>query len=228
MPELGDPDQPKLVMFIDEAHLIFRSASKALLNMLDTVVKLIRSKGIGIIFCTQSPNDIPDNILSQLGLKVQHALRAFTAKDRTAMKLVAQNFPISTYYKTEQLLTSLGIGEALVSALDAKGQPTPLIYCMIRPPESRMGVISDQELQQIVAGSVLYPRYKQRQTTTSAKDLLATVETQSVATETTNEESSRVGVIINAVTKNTLFRQIIRQLVREGTKALMSIFKMKK
>ncbi|MFT4059779.1 MAG: DUF853 family protein [Legionella sp.] len=228
MPELGDPDKPKLVMFIDEAHLIFRNASKALLNMLDTVVKLIRSKGIGIIFCTQSPNDIPENVLSQLGLKVQHALRAFTAKDRTAMKLVAQNFPISTYYKTEQLLTSLGIGEALVSALDAKGEPTPLIHCMIRPPESRMGVLTVQELQQIVAGSTLYPRYKQRLTINSAKDLLATAETQSTAAELSNKGPSRIGVIITTITKNTLFRQIIRQLVRDGAKALMSLFKMKK
>ena len=107
MPELGDPDKPKLVLFIDEAHLIFSSATKALLNLMDTMVKLIRSKGVGLIFCTQTPNDIPDSILSQLGLKAQHALRAFTAKDRKAMKLVAQNFPPSTYYQTEELLTAL-------------------------------------------------------------------------------------------------------------------------
>ncbi|TAL58463.1 MAG: DUF853 family protein, partial [Legionella sp.] len=155
LPELGDPDKPKLILFIDEAHLIFNNASKALLSSLDTMVKLIRSKGVGLIFCTQTPNDIPENVLSQLGLKIQHALRAFTAKDRKAMKLVAQNFPPSEHYHTEQLLTALGIGEALVSGLDGKGQPTPLIQCMIRPPESRMGTLSEQELKQVVASSGL-------------------------------------------------------------------------
>lgn len=232
MPELGDPDQPKLVLFIDEAHLLFRNAGKALLNLLDTVVKLIRSKGVGIIFCTQTPNDIPENILSQLGLKIQHALRAFTAKDRTAMKLVAQNFPISTYYKTEQLLTSLGIGEALVSGLDAKGQPTPLIQCMIRPPESRMGVLSEHELQQIIATSTLYPFYRQRQERTSAKDILAAKQPaqpeQSKPPIPEKEGDSRLSGVLNSVTKNTLFRQIIRQLVRDWTRAFLSVLKIKK
>jgi len=146
MPEIGDPEKPKLVLFIDEAHLIFKNASKALLRLLDTIVKLIRSKGIGLIFCTQTPNDIPENILSQLGLKIQHALRAFTAKDRTSIKLVAQNFPPSTYYQTDQLLTHLGIGEALMTALDSKGQPEPLIQCRIRAPESRMGILTTQAI----------------------------------------------------------------------------------
>lgn len=232
MPELGDPDKPKLVMFIDEAHLIFRNASRALLSLLDTVVKLIRSKGVGIIFCTQTPNDIPENILSQLGLKVQHALRAFTAKDRTAMKLVAQNFPISTYYKTEQLLTALGIGEALVSGLDAKGQPTPLIQCMIRPPESRMGVLTAQELQQIVASSTLYPRYYQKQVRVSAKNMLSSKSREqpelSAGTASEKERAPRLSGVLGAMTKNTLFRQIIRQLVRDWTRAIMSALRIKK
>ncbi len=231
MPELGDPDKPKLILFIDEAHLIFKNASKALLSLLDTVVKLIRSKGIGIIFCTQTPNDIPDNILSQLGLKIQHALRAFTAKDRTAMKLVAQNFPLSNYYQTEQLLTALGIGEALVSALDAKGQPTPLVQCMIRAPESRMGVITDNELQQVVSTSTLYPRYHIKQTAHSAKDILANQAVTADETESppaTKENPSRTFVWISAITKNTLFRQVIRQLIRDWTRAIMSALGIKK
>ena len=231
MPELGDPDKPKLVLFIDEAHLIFTNASKALLSLMDTMVKLIRSKGIGLIFCTQTPNDIPENILSQLGLKVQHALRAFTAKDRKAMKLVAQNFPPSTYYQTEQLLTALGIGEALVSGLDGKGQPTPLIQCMMRAPESRMGVLTEQELAQVIASSALYPRYSQRQERSSAKDILAaqkSAEPEEQPPAKGTQKSSSDPSIVSVVTKNTLFRQIVRQLVRDMTRAVMSALGIKK
>ena len=115
-PEQGDADQPELILFIDEAHLIFNNASKALLEQLESIVKLIRSKGIGLFFVTQNPTDVPEAILSQLGLKIQHALRAFTAKDRKAIKLTAQNYPDTDYYDTAEVLTSLGIGEALVSA----------------------------------------------------------------------------------------------------------------
>lgn len=231
MPELGDPDKPKLILFIDEAHLIFNNASKALLSLLDTMVKLIRSKGVGLIFCTQTPNDIPENVLSQLGLKIQHALRAFTAKDRKAMKLVAQNFPPSAHYNTEHLLTALGIGEALVSSLDGKGQPTPLIQCMIRAPESRMGILSDQELNQVIAGSTLYSRYSQRQERSSAKELLASQKTsaaqeQNSKTKVTKEANEPS--VITAVTKSTLFRQIVRQLVRDMTRALMSALGIKR
>ncbi len=227
MPELGDPEKPKLILFIDEAHLIFNNASKALLSLLDTMVKLIRSKGIGLIFCTQTPNDIPENVLSQLGLKVQHALRAFTAKDRKAMKLVAQNFPSSTHYQTEQLLTSLGIGEALVCALDGKGQPTPLIQCMIRAPESRMGVLTEQELIKIVAASTLYSHYSLKQARRSAKDILAERQAAEPSSATSSKQSNETS-IITLVTKSTLFRQIIRQLIRDMTRALMSIFTKKR
>lgn len=231
MPELGDPDKPKLVLFIDEAHLIFTNATKALLSLMDTMVKLIRSKGIGLIFCTQTPNDIPENILSQLGLKVQHALRAFTAKDRKAMKLVAQNFPPSAYYQTEQLLTALGIGEALVSGLDSKGQPTPLIECMIRAPESRMGVLTEQELAQVIASSALYPRYSQRQERSSAKDMLAaqkSAEMESQPSTKASQKSPSEPSIVSVVTKNTLFRQIVRQVIRDMTRAVMSALGIKK
>ncbi|KTD55331.1 helicase HerA-like domain-containing protein [Legionella quateirensis] len=231
MPELGDPDKPKLILFIDEAHLIFSNASKALLSLLDTMVKLIRSKGVGLIFCTQTPNDIPESVLSQLGLKIQHALRAFTAKDRKAMKLVAQNFPPSEYYDTEQLLTALRIGEALASSLDGKGQPTPLIQCMIRAPESRMGILSDQELNQVVAASTLYPRYSQRLERNSAKEILAAQNSKAEQQQNSKTEMSKdtnEPSVITAVTKNTLFRQIVRQLVRDMTRALMSALGIKK
>ncbi len=143
-PEEGDLDQPKLVIFFDEAHLIFDEASKALLDQIETIIKLIRSKGVGIYFCTQNPTDIPDAVLSQLGLKVQHALRAFTAKDRKMIKLTAENYPISDYYKTDEVLTSLGIGEALISGLNEKGVPTPLAATLLSAPKSRMDVLNTQ------------------------------------------------------------------------------------
>lgn len=219
LPELGDPDKPKLVLFIDEAHLIFKNASKALLNTLDTIVKLIRSKGVGLIFCTQTPNDIPEAVLGQLGLKIQHALRAFTAKDRQAMKLVAQNFPPSVHYDTEKMLTSLGIGEALLSALDAQGQPTPLIHCLMRPPESRMGVLTDEETQQMLSRSRLYQCYSQPENPHSTAEILAEKKQQrSIETSeplpTEKPKASTDSSIFLKISKNTLVRQVIRDFFR--------------
>lgn len=158
-PEQGDSDKPELVLFIDEAHLIFDEASKALLNQIESIVKLIRSKGIGVYFVTQNPTDVPEDVLAQLGLKVQHALRAFTAKDRKAIKLAAQNYPDSAYYDTEVVLTSLGIGEALISALDEKGRPTPLAATMLRAPMSRMDVLTERELKEVIDSSALVKKY---------------------------------------------------------------------
>ena len=149
MPEKGDSEQPELILFIDEAHLIFNEASKALLDQIETIVKLIRSKGIGIYFITQNPMDIPSGVLAQLGLKIQHALRAFTANDRKSIKQTADNYPSSEFYNTEELLTSLGIGEALVTALNEKGIPTPLAATMMRAPTSRMDVLTESEIQAI-------------------------------------------------------------------------------
>ena len=148
LPEVGDLEKPKLVLFIDEAHLIFDDAEKSLLDEIETVIKLIRSKGVGIFFCTQLPTDIPDDGPWQLGMKVQHALRAFTAKDRKSINLVAQNYPETSFYKTEQLLTELGIGEALVTVLDERGAPTPLVATMLCAPRSRMGPLLPDELQE--------------------------------------------------------------------------------
>ncbi|MDC0007284.1 DUF853 domain-containing protein, partial [Winogradskyella sp.] len=154
-PEQGDSGRPELIMFIDEAHLIFNEASEALLNQIESIVKLIRSKGVGLYFVTQNPTDVPEAVLGQLGLKVQHALRAFTAKDRKAIKLTAQNYPDTDYYDTAEVLTSLGIGEALVSALDEKGKPTPLAATMMRAPMSRMDILTKAELSSLLAKSKL-------------------------------------------------------------------------
>ena len=172
MPEKGDSDQPELVIFIDEAHLIFNEASKTLLEQIETIVKLIRSKGIGIYFITQNPMDIPSGVLAQLGLKIQHALRAFTANDRKAIKQTADNYPTSDYYKTDEILTSLGIGEALVTALNEKGIPTPLAATMMRAPMSRMDVLTESEIQEINNKSKLVKKYSELIDRESAYEML--------------------------------------------------------
>jgi DNA helicase HerA-like ATPase len=171
-PEQGDSDRPELIMFIDEAHLIFNEASKALLNQIESIVKLIRSKGVGLYFVTQNPTDVPEAVLSQLGLKIQHALRAFTAKDRKAIKLTAQNYPDSKYYDTTEMLTSLGIGEALVSALDEKGRPTPLAATMMRAPMSRMDILTKSELSTLFSKSKLVKKYNKDIDRESAYEML--------------------------------------------------------
>ncbi|NJW54193.1 helicase HerA-like domain-containing protein [Salinimicrobium oceani] len=171
-PEQGDSDKPKLVLFIDEAHLIFEQASSALLDQIESIVKLIRSKGVGIYFVTQNPADVPADVLGQLGLKVQHALRAFTARDRKAIKLAAENYPISEFYDTKNVLTTLGIGEALVTALDEKGRPTPLAATMLRAPMSRMDILSLAELQELTAASALVQKYNAEIDRESAYEIL--------------------------------------------------------
>jgi DNA helicase HerA-like ATPase len=171
-PEQGDADQPELVLFIDEAHLIFKNASKPLLEQLESIVKLIRSKGVGIYFVTQNPTDVPEGVLSQLGLKIQHALRAFTAKDRKAIKLTAQNYPETDFYDTTEVLTSLGIGEALVSALDEKGRPTPLAATLLRAPMSRMDVLTNTELDSLIDNSSLVKKYEKNIDRESAYEIL--------------------------------------------------------
>ncbi len=171
-PEQGDSGRPELIMFIDEAHLIFNEASDALLNQIESIVKLIRSKGVGLYFVTQNPTDVPEAVLGQLGLKVQHALRAFTAKDRKAIKLTAQNYPDTDYYDTADVLTSLGIGEALVSALDEKGRPSPLAATMMRAPMSRMDILTESELGGLLAESKLAKKYNQEIDRESAYEML--------------------------------------------------------
>lgn len=171
-PEQGDTGRPELVIFIDEAHLIFKEASDALLDQIESIVKLIRSKGVGLYFVTQNATDIPDAVLSQLGLKIQHALRAFTAKDRKAIKLTAENYPLSDYYQTDQLLTSLGTGEALVSVLNEKGIPTPLAATMLRAPMSRMDILNDSELKSLIENSKLAIEYNEEIDRESAYELL--------------------------------------------------------
>ncbi|REH52437.1 hypothetical protein C7448_103169 [Tenacibaculum gallaicum] len=171
-PEQGDSGRPELIIFIDEAHLVFDEASKALLSQIESIVKLIRSKGIGLYFVTQNPKDVPEDVLAQLGMKVQHALRAFTAKDRKAIKLAAENYPDSEYYDTKEVLTQLGIGEALISVLNEKGIPTPLARTMLRAPMSRMDVLTEKEIKQVLDNSRLIPKYNDALDRESAYEML--------------------------------------------------------
>lgn len=171
-PEEGDLDKPKLVLFIDEAHLIFNDASEVLLQEIENIVKLIRSKGIGIFFCTQNPMDVPAPVLAQLGLKVQHALRAFTAADRKSIKQTAENYPETSFYDVDSLLTQMGIGEAFVTMLNEKGIPTPLVHTMLKAPQSRMDILTPAEVQNLVAGSKLTAKYNQAVDTESAYEIL--------------------------------------------------------
>jgi hypothetical protein len=162
-------------MFIDEAHLIFSDDTpKVLAEQLEVMVRLIRSKGVGIFFITQNPADIDDDVLGQLGLKIQHALRAFTAKDRKAIKAAAQNYPETDFYDVEQLMTELGIGEAFVTALSEKGNPTPLAHTYLRAPKSRMGILEDSEMNMFISEdtSGLIGKYAQDEDPESAAEKL--------------------------------------------------------
>ena len=219
-PEQGDSDRPELILFIDEAHLIFKEASKALLDQIESIVKLIRSKGIGLYFVTQNPTDVPDAVLSQLGLKVQHALRAFTAKDRKAIKLTAENYPDSEYYDTKEVLTSLGIGEALISALDEKGRPTPLAATMLRAPMSRMDVLTDKELKETLGKSKLIKKYNEDIDRESAYEILnekiekaekeaEKEKTKPAARKTSTRKSTRMNPVVKVLTSATFIRGVL-------------------
>jgi len=159
LPEVGDPEKPRLVFFFDEAHLLFDDAPEALLNTVEQVVRLIRSKGVGIYFVTQNPLDVPDEVLGQLGNRIQHALRAFTPRDQRAVKAAADTFRPNPQLDTVQAITELGVGEALVSTLEEKGIPSIVQRTLIRPPSSRLGPISDAERKRIIGGSPLLGIY---------------------------------------------------------------------
>lgn len=235
-PEEGDLEQPKLVIFIDEAHLVFEKASDALLDQIESIIKLIRSKGVGIFFVTQNPTDIPDDVLGQLGLKVQHALRAFTAKDRKAIKLAAQNYPLTDYYDVEQLLTELGIGEALVTVLNEKGIPTPLAHTMLRAPQSRMDVLSNDEINTLLLDSKLILKYADAIDRESAYEILgekiadaqeaekqAELKKQQEKASKSSRRRGRDKSTFEQVFESTTTRQIGRTVARELTRGLLGV-----
>jgi hypothetical protein len=173
LPEVGDVDKPKLVFFFDEAHLLFEGASKPFLEQVEQVVRLIRSKGVGVWFVTQSPKDIPADVLGQLGNRVQHALRAFTPDDEKALRAAARTFPKTDFYDVQATLTTLGIGEALVTVLTESGAPTPPFAVRMIPPASRMGTLEPAELQRRIASSRQVQDYAQAVDKESARELLA-------------------------------------------------------
>ena len=234
-PEEGDAEQPKLCIFIDEAHLIFNNASKALLEQITSIVKLIRSKGVGLFFATQDPTDIPDEVLGQLGLKVQHALRAFTAKDRKSIKKTAENYPLSDFYDTAEMLTSLGIGEAAITALDDKGRPTPLARVMLRAPRSRMDVLNKTEINELVSKSKLVEKYNEVIDRESAYEMLeerlkreaeeaANAAQQQKAKKPTKSGGQKMKEpegFLEEMSKNTMVRQVGRTMMREVTRGLL-------
>jgi hypothetical protein len=159
LPEVGDPPKPKLVFFFDEAHLLFDDAPKALVDKVEQVVKLVRSKGVGVYFVTQNPIDVPDAVLSQLSNRVQHALRAYTPRDQKAVKVAAETFRANPAFSTEEAITQLGIGEALVSVLEDGGVPSIVSRTLIRPPSARVGTITPEERQAVMAGSPVGSQY---------------------------------------------------------------------
>ena len=187
LPEAGDRPKPKMVFFFDEAHLLFDNASKTLLSKIEQVVKLIRSKGVGIYFITQNPADIPDDVLSQLGNKVQHALRAYTPKEQKAAKAAAMSFRENPEFDTYEVLSQLGIGEALVSVLDEKGIPTVVKQCTILPPQSQLGPLDDKTRESEIVNNLLYTKYTQELDRDSAYEFL----TKKVAAEEKAEADAK-------------------------------------
>ena len=190
LPEAGDRPKPKMVFFFDEAHLLFNNASKALLEKVEQVVKLIRSKGVGIYFITQNPADIPDGVLSQLGNKVQHALRAYTPKEQKGAKAAAESFRENPEFDTYEVLAELGIGEALVSVLDEEGIPTVVKQCKILPPQSMMGALDDDTRKSEIVNNLLYTKYTQELDRESAYELL----TKKVAVEAEEAAEAKAAV----------------------------------
>ncbi len=172
LPEVGDPDTPTLVFFLDEAHLLFSDATKAFREAVARTVRLIRSKGVGVFFVTQLPTDLPDEVLAQLGHRVQHAVRAFTPKDAKALRQVVQTYPETEHYALDETLQSLGVGEALVTALNPRGVPTPVCATRLYPPSSRMGPLTPEERAAITALSPLRPKYATPVDRESAMEIL--------------------------------------------------------
>lgn len=230
-PEEGDSGKPKLVLFIDEAHLIFNEASKVLLSQIETMVKLIRSKGVGIYFITQIPGDVPENVLSQLGMKIQHALRGFTAKDKKEITKAVENYPTTEFYKASELIQNLGIGEAFVTALDEKGIPTPLVHTYLISPESRMDILSDAEVYELTNNSALVKKYEISINRDSAYEMLTSRMEQAVQNAAPHQKAKPVKEepgMFEQVMKSSAGRTFTNTLMREGARAILGMFGLKK
>lgn len=225
MPEAGDLDKPKLVFFFDEAHLLFKDAPKAFLEQIEQVVRLIRSKGIGVFFCTQSPQDIPETVLAQLGNRVQHALRAFTPNDADNLRKTVKTYPRSDFYTIDECLTTLGIGQALVTVLNEKGIPTEVAVTHLTPPRAIMGPLPAAELQQLIADSEMQAKYGEAVDPISAHEILtervnarqqqeAALEEKEEVKKTGNgrREKSAVEEVLSSPVAKEIGRQVVRGL----------------
>jgi len=228
MPEAGDLDKPKLVFFFDEAHLLFNDAPKAFLEQVNTIIRLIRSKGIGVFFCTQSPMDIPETVLAQLGNRVQHALRAFTPNDVDALKKTVNTYPKSDFYEIDKVLTSLGTGQALVTVLNEKGIPTEVAATMLTPPRAVMGPMANIDCEKLMQASPLFTKYQKTIDPISAFEMLTDKINQKLAEENevkaAQEEQKRIEQeskpkpgeksLVEKVMGATITRQIGKEIVR--------------
>lgn len=226
LPEEGDTGKPKFVLFIDEAHLIFKEASKTLLGQIETMVKLIRSKGVGIYFITQIPGDIPEDVLSQLGMKIQHALRGFTAKDRKEINKAVENYPLTKYYDSGQLIQNLGIGEAFITALDEKGIPTPLVHTFLISPESRMDILTDAEVEDLTSQSHLVQKYEETINKDSAYEMLTSRMEQAVKEAEPNVKAKVTKPepnVLQEVMGSRAGKSFMTTLAREGAKFVLGM-----
>jgi DNA helicase HerA-like ATPase len=219
LPEAGDLPQPKLVFFFDEAHLLFDDASEALMDQIERTARLIRSKGVGVYFVTQAPTDVPASVLAQLGNRVQHALRAFTPDDADALRKTARTFPVTEHYDVEKTITSLGIGEALVTVLSPRGVPTPLAATRLIPPDSQMAPLSPADAQARIAASLLATKYATAIDRESAHEIIAArlVQARAAAAQVAMEETYRSRAApttaggLNTMTPAQQQREIARQ-----------------
>ncbi len=232
LPEVGDSEKPKFVFFFDEAHLLFNNAPKPLLEKIEQVVKLIRSKGVGIYFVTQNPADIPEAVLGQLGNRIQHALRSFTAKQRKSIKLAAQTYRENPDFKVETAITELGVGEALVSTLEKKGQPSIVQRTLIRPPYSKLGPVSKARRQEIIANSRFDKKYGTAIDRQSAYEILKeraekvtkkAEASQKKPTKTKKKRSSRQSTTEAFI--KSFVRQVGRQVGREIMRGILGAMK---
>jgi len=220
LPEVGDLPKPKLVFFFDEAHLLFEEAPKAFLEQVEQVVRLVRSKGVGVFFVTQTPKDVPQDILAQLGNRVQHALRAHTPDDEKALKAAVRTFPKTEFYDLAQTLTSLGIGEAVITVLDSRGVPSPVVATRLIPPASRMAPLTPEELQADIRQSDLLAEYGQAVDRESAREILAArVAGAAVPQGAPNSaphsrEEKSVAEMAGAVVRSSVGRTVVREVVR--------------
>jgi len=227
LPEIGDPDKPKLVFFFDEAHLLFKDAPKALLEKVEQVVRLIRSKGVGVYFVTQNPLDIPDTVSRQLGNRIQHALRAFSPLEQKAVKAAATTFRVNPAFHTEKAIMELGTGEALVSTLDDKGQPTIVQKTLAKPPNARVGPITDAELKAVMQASPVAGVYDEREERESASEILEKREaTEDKATKADQQAAPKQRAGSRAASPGTTFlNSVIRSAVPVVARALEGAFK---